>query len=109
MKIRGDTSAFWVVVDEIKESLKRLNEDDSFSGVIARFRVILDELPFNISECEVVPTIGTNEHDTTFIIGPGARLNALAVALRTLEDVFIHDVATFGDEDVRSFVKADQT
>lgn len=85
MKISGDDTAFWVVVDEIEGRLERLNKDGSFSGLATRLHRLLKELPADFFEQELVSTLGADELEPTLIIRPGPRLNAIAAALRALD------------------------
>jgi hypothetical protein len=98
--VKADVSAFSDAVTDARVRLKRLNDDGSLDGVVARFNRLTNDLPPDFFRCEFVPTIGAKSLEKTppFVvrISPGPRLHAFAIALRALDlSVDVH-AGSFG-------------
>lgn len=85
MRLTGDARPFWDAVREVRTLLTRLNNNGSFDGFITLFSRLVEELPTDFIEPQLVPAIPTNDKDATLVIYPGPDLEAIRAALRALD------------------------
>jgi hypothetical protein len=85
VKIYAEVAEFWIVVDDCEARIRALNREGSFSGFASLFSRLVEDLPPDFVEVDLVPCT-TNQIDPLFaVLRPGPRLNAIAAALRAFD------------------------
>lgn len=78
MRVSGDADQFWIAAETIQRSLVALGDEN----LIRQFARLLDDLPADLFEVEFMPASNADVIIGHCLVRPGARLEAIAAALR---------------------------
>jgi hypothetical protein len=85
VKVHAEVAEFWAVVDDCQARIRALNKDGSFAGFASLFSHLVNDLPPDFVEVDIVPPTANEIDHLMAVLRPGPRLNAIAAALRAFD------------------------